>query len=336
MAKPPPRRRKPAAPKPVRRSRIGARADAPDSGKQVRLEASRALGIALRGLKSLRTLFIVDAATFFCALGLASLVTERFGMMPVIVTGALFLGAIIAAIYVVQHPVNACFGMAIAHTLTAAWFVKTLPGSYLTWIAVGVAIVVWFSVKMALSTQRMLADAPDLWIAHKFRGKDTGADVKWRERAHKKQQEQRQKMFLYVLLPAVVAVIALILMNRGGDEEESRYSYKPSPPRVEPTPTSAVEPEMDKFLKHWNGNNLRAVKGMVAEERREKVDPFLDKMVRRHKWDPLPKATGHRFERSRKSRITGWAVVDGYGAMGVRFDWKTKWVITKFRFQPDR
>ena len=297
-----------------------------DRPRDERMKAARVeIGKAMRGLRSLRGLFIVDAVLL--GILFAASLTSDFGLFQVL-SGVMFVTAAAGAVLVVYQPWIWGLVLAIGHTLLAL-----LAPSIIT---IGIAVLLWFAVKIAADTRRLLRLYPDAWQGRNttYSGRDA-AEVgsKWRDRAREDRRKRTQKVLLFVVLPAVLLVVGMIVFSqRSGSGNGSRQAYTP-PPVVEPS--EPLEPTAEAFRTVWNASDFDGAMAQVLPAERDRIRRLVRKVIRRRKWDgAFPTASAAKLEEHSASQYYAWHDLEGYGTLRVSWEWSDgRWWVVRVKFK---
>ena len=292
-----------------------------DGEKQARM----AIGRIHRGLRSLRGLFIMDAILIGIVF-LASFGTDS--TLFKLIAGGLFVGAVAGAILVVYKPLPWCIAIATGHTLLAL----IAP----TIVTIGIAVLLWWAVKVALDANTLMRLYPDAWEGPggTYTGrskKDVGS--KWQERAKADRQKRTRNVLLFVVLPLVLLIAGAILF---GSKDDGGDTPTWQPPVVE-TPTESVEPHVQRFADAWNASDFEAVMELVHPEEQSTIRKLVSKVIRRRNWaNAHPNASTGTLEEYDPAHYYAWHDLEGYGRVRISWEWADgRWTIVRFKFKKE-
>lgn len=278
------RQKRPSTPAP-RRRRVALRdAAAPDPDDVVwRQEAGRAIGYALRALRALRGIFIADCLVLLLlmlghrALGNTDLALAA-GVLAVLTGTGAFL--------VVRQPLPWAVGVALLHTAQELWLLLRGVTGLVHHVSFALMVLLWCVVKVAVTTQGMLREHPDLWIARRLRGEGRDPSTmgsRWRDRAGKASDAALVRMVV-IAGGVIVALAAVVWVLR---ESKPEHGTAPGPGgstiRLE-APTEALDPRLEAWALAWQRGTLPEIGAFLAADVRERKLSALGRLFRRHDW----------------------------------------------------
>ncbi|MDJ0974067.1 MAG: hypothetical protein QNJ98_06370 [Planctomycetota bacterium] len=315
----------------IRRRRRGRLA--PRDETEARLEATRAIGWAVKNLKVLRILFIIDAVL----MGLVALLASGAGVdtLAYIALGCGLL-AVGGAIFVVQQPAAWSLVLAIAHSVPAVFAIWIAGLGFVnvnSILSVLLAVLLWLAVNMALKTTRLLAQYPDVWAARRMRGEvrtDDTMGSKHRDAARKR--AQKRNLTIVGVVGGVALVIAALVAFKGNGDD--RPGGGTAAPRAKPT--IALEKTAGDFAEAWGLEGMAGISPFIADPARSRIARGFNRMIRRHEWnrEAFPPISNMRIE-----TVNDWVSeahfdVKDYGTMRSSWEWdKDRWLLYRVKFK---
>ncbi len=311
------------------------RIENPGRGRRARTgaatkDAHMAIGKVHRGLRSLRGLLVVDAVTLGIIFALSQL-----GNPPSVVSvflGTLFVGAVLGAVLVVDNPYPWCIMLALGHSGLAALMMLS-PG-LTAYIAVGIALLLWWAVGQAATARRMKREYPDAWAegSRTYTGLDSAAiGSKFRDRAKADQKKRTQRLLLIIGVPLGLLVGAVLLFS-GPSDGGGGSSYTPKPPAK---PTKPLDARAKAFEDAWNTSTRASVVALIAPSEKTTLERLLRKVIRRRKWaDAYPAAAPGELTKYDATHYYAHHDLEGYGFVTVSWVWEhDDWWIVRFKFK---
>jgi|GEM_PF-5595413 len=291
--------------------------------------ANRALATAKQNLLMIRLALITPAVLCGVLFVLVLLVFKGPLDWAVWLMGSVAVTAAVAAVFVLRQPLlctllNALLAtplgvMAVLGLLTGT---VSLPGL----LTVMLAVTFWMAVGMAASTQRLMRRFPDLYAARALRGESTGRHAD----AARLEARRRFKRTLWIGAALVLVLVGLPLLwvTLGGWGGSATPPEPLAPPGL---PFSSAE---TAWREAWNADQLPAVKALLAESEKARKEPFLDRMIKKRSWTPLPRLEPADVEESGEHRRIARYALDGFDAdLVLYWEWeRTRWVVVNLSF----